>query len=155
VNPRAVTPPPTTAQQLVTEAVQLLMRLRGDKQRDLAVALGVVRPAVTARLNYRSPWAIDDLDALAAYFDVPPATFLVPVQLLLGGGGMDGDQGSLAQHLQPVDPAKLVQQLPGPDARKRRQRGGAYGPRGGELPGGRSDVPKRRNGDQLTLGQVS
>lgn len=122
MNPHPATPT-ATAQQLVTEAVQLLMRLRGDKQRDLALALGIVRPAVTARLNNRSPWAIDDLDALAAYFDVPPATFLVPAQLLLGGGGVGGDQGTpLAQHLRPIDPGQLVQQLPAPDARKRRHR---------------------------------
>jgi hypothetical protein len=111
----------STSQQLVTEVVSLLMRLRGDRQHDLAAVLGVVRPAVTARLNNRSPWALDDLDALAAYFGVTPATFLVPTQLLLGGGGERGDQVGLVP---PLDVSQLVQAASqGPDARRRRQRG--------------------------------
>lgn len=119
------------------------MRLRGDRQQDLAIVLGVVRPAITARMNNKSPWALDDLDALAAHYGVPPATFLVPAHLLLGGGGLGGDQGT--QLVPPLDVAALMRE-PESDGRKRRQRGVTIGPRGGMLDGSNSR-PRRRSTD--------
>lgn len=125
-----------TSTQLVTEVVTLLMRLRGDRQTALADALGLVRTAVTHRLNGVTPWSLADLDGLALFYGVSPATFLVPAQLLLGGGGVGGDQG-LAGVVQPLDVATLVQQQPGPQAvaaRRRRPRRRPEPPAGDQLP---------------------
>jgi len=95
------------------------MNLRGDRQLDVANALGIVRPAITARMNGQTPWTSADLTALAAYFGVDPAIFLVPVDRLLGGGGAHGGQEALVPR---IDLAALVSRAPGPQHQARRRR---------------------------------
>lgn len=78
----------------VSANVRVYMALRGEAHDDLAAALGVSRPAVSARLNGRTAWSLDDLDKLAQHYGVTPATFLaepaaVLTELRRAGGLLD------------------------------------------------------------------
>lgn len=56
--------------------VRVLLALRQESHDDLAAALGVTRPAVSARLNGRTPWSLGDLDRLADHYGVGVDYFL-------------------------------------------------------------------------------
>jgi hypothetical protein len=58
----------------VTRMVRVLLALNGRLQKDLAEPLGVNVTGVSARMN-KGIWTIEDLHAMAAFFDVPIATF--------------------------------------------------------------------------------
>lgn len=60
----------------ITGVTRLLMAQRGGMtQTDLADALGVAKAVISRSFNGARPWKIDDVEALARYFDVSPALF--------------------------------------------------------------------------------
>lgn len=68
----------THTQERVTSAVRMFMAARKLKQSDLAEALGITQPSVSAKLHGRARWSVDDLDRLAERFEVNAADLLVP-----------------------------------------------------------------------------
>ena len=62
----------------VSQVVRVFMALRRESHDDVAQALGITRPAVSARMNGRTAWQLGDLDLLAQHYGVPADTFLRP-----------------------------------------------------------------------------
>lgn len=69
--------------QRVAEEVRALMARRRLVQVDLVPVLRVEQPQVSARLRGKVPFTLDDLEALAGFFQVP-------LSQLLGESGHDG-----------------------------------------------------------------
>lgn len=67
---------------IVSQVVRVLMALHGESHADIAAAIGVTRPAVSARMNLRTPWSLEDLDRLASHYGEPVDTFLRPPTML-------------------------------------------------------------------------
>jgi len=66
--------PPNEIQDGVTRMVRALLGANGRLQSDLAEVLGVHKTGVSTRMN-KGGWTIEDLDAMAQFFEVPVATF--------------------------------------------------------------------------------
>lgn len=77
----------THTQERVTTAVRMLMAAQRLKQSDLAAALGISQPSVSAKLAGRARWSVDDLDKLASTFGVALADLVSP-PLAYAGSGM-------------------------------------------------------------------
>lgn len=78
----------------VSAVVLVYMALHGESHDDVAQVLDLTRPAVSSRLNGRTPWSLRDVDKLAAHYGVAPSAFLDPVpdvmtQLRRPGGLLD------------------------------------------------------------------
>jgi transcriptional regulator with XRE-family HTH domain len=56
--------------------VRAEMARRGDSQTDLGRVLGISQGSVSARLRGETPFKINELVTLVAYFDVPLARLL-------------------------------------------------------------------------------
>lgn len=78
--------------ETVSANLRVYMALRRQTHEDVAAVLGLTRPAVSARLNGRTAWSLDDVDKLAGHYGVTPATFLSAppdvLQQLRGPGGL-------------------------------------------------------------------
>lgn len=67
--------------QRVASEVRAEVARQNVTQYDLAEVLGVAQPSVSRRLTGKHPFDTDELDKLAAFFDVPVDRFLaVPVR---------------------------------------------------------------------------
>lgn len=78
----------------VSAVVRVYMALHGESHEDVAGVVGLTRPAVSARLNGRTPWSLGDVDKLAAHYGVSASTFLdevpdVMTRLRMPGGPLD------------------------------------------------------------------
>ena len=82
-------------QETIAEEIRVLMARRRITQGDLAELLGVSRPTLSSRMNGRVPWTVDELEALANYFDMPITALIAPQDK---GWGMDS-------HREPFAPA--------------------------------------------------
>jgi transcriptional regulator with XRE-family HTH domain len=78
-------------QERVTTSVRVEMALRREHQSDLARALGLTQTSVSARLNGRTRWSVDDLDKLAEHFGVTVADLVNPPRAYLRGTGTSGE----------------------------------------------------------------
>ncbi|MEU8890031.1 helix-turn-helix transcriptional regulator [Streptomyces sp. NPDC048442] len=56
--------------------VAALMQATGDSQRGIAEALGLTQTQVSRRQSGAASWQLDDVDALAAHYDVHPLDLL-------------------------------------------------------------------------------
>jgi transcriptional regulator with XRE-family HTH domain len=63
------------SRQVSTE-IRAWMARRGLTQQDVALALGISRQAVSARLNGQTQWTLDDLAAVAEALGVSVTTLL-------------------------------------------------------------------------------
>ncbi|GAA3797710.1 hypothetical protein GCM10022403_034470 [Streptomyces coacervatus] len=54
----------------VRAAIAALMKLAGETQADLAVALGVSQAQVSRRQSGTAPWPLDDCDRVAAHYAI-------------------------------------------------------------------------------------
>ncbi|WP_130798097.1 helix-turn-helix domain-containing protein [Streptomyces otsuchiensis] len=61
----------TTTAEWLSLTVLALMRATGERQRDLATALGMAQPTLSQRLSGDRPWTLADLDGLSAHYGVP------------------------------------------------------------------------------------
>lgn len=66
--------PISERQDAITTVVRVLLALNGRQQKDLAAALGMNASGITRRMKHGT-WAIEDLDPMAQFFDVPVSTF--------------------------------------------------------------------------------
>jgi transcriptional regulator with XRE-family HTH domain len=66
-------------QDAVSEEVRVLLIRRGMKQIDLADALGWRKAFLSHRLMGRTPWDVNDLEALSKVLRVPVTAFFPPV----------------------------------------------------------------------------
>ncbi len=64
------------ARESVATAVKVAMVRSGITQHQIAEALGVSQPAVSARLAGRTPWTVDELTIVARLLDVRPSVLL-------------------------------------------------------------------------------
>jgi hypothetical protein len=65
---------PSALQDAITRMVRVMLALNTAHQKDLADAMGLHASNVTRRMKHGG-WTIEDLDAMARYFNVPIATF--------------------------------------------------------------------------------
>ena len=96
----------------VAEEVRALMARRRVKQADLAAVLNVKQPQVSQRLNGHIDFTIAELDALARFFNVSPASllgFAAPVSPPPDGVPAGGDDLRARRYSkpQPSDPKVL------------------------------------------------
>lgn len=68
----------TNLTRCIAAAVRAAMRARGVRQVDVALALGLSQPAVSARLNGRTPFTLADLERLADLLGVTVSELLQP-----------------------------------------------------------------------------
>jgi transcriptional regulator with XRE-family HTH domain len=59
-----------STQRQISENVETLLRRAGKRQEDLAEALHLNRVSVSQRITGRTVWRADELDGIAAFFDV-------------------------------------------------------------------------------------
>jgi len=59
----------------VSTEIRVIMARRRCNQTRLAKVLGRSQPYISRRMNGGEPWDIDDLSAMAEYFDVPITAF--------------------------------------------------------------------------------
>jgi len=64
-----------SASETARRTARGLMAAQGLRQEDLAPILGLSQQALSSRLRGRSRLTLDDVEALAAYFDVPVSLF--------------------------------------------------------------------------------
>lgn len=74
----------------VTTGVLVGMAVRRMTQAQLAAALGVTQPAVSARLRGRTRWSVDDLDKLSELFGMRVADLVEPPLDAFAGTGTSG-----------------------------------------------------------------
>ena len=67
----------SVSRQVSTE-IRAWMARRALTQQDIALALGISRQAVSARLNGQTQWTLDDLAAVAEELGVSVTTLLSP-----------------------------------------------------------------------------
>jgi transcriptional regulator with XRE-family HTH domain len=61
----------------ITTVIRLLMAKRGGvKQTQLADSVGLDKALINRSFAGKRPWKLEDLERMAAYFDVPPTLFL-------------------------------------------------------------------------------
>jgi transcriptional regulator with XRE-family HTH domain len=60
----------STIRSQVAEEVRALCARRDMKQKDLAVVLGYSQPSVSDRYHGKTAYTLDDLERIAAHFDV-------------------------------------------------------------------------------------
>jgi transcriptional regulator with XRE-family HTH domain len=60
-----------SAQSVVTEEIRVLMARRRVTQADLGEALGMKQATFSKRMTARKEWSVSELEAIAAFFDVP------------------------------------------------------------------------------------
>ena len=63
-------------QNAITKIVRALMRVHGDRQKDVAAHLSLSAGQVSQRMNGSARWQIDELDSLAARWNVEVTAFL-------------------------------------------------------------------------------
>lgn len=61
----------TEVRQAVSEEIRALMGRRRVTQTALGIAIGMSQPAISRKLKCEVAWDIDELEAIASYFDVP------------------------------------------------------------------------------------
>lgn len=66
--------PTTPTREGVSAEIRALMGRHKVNQTQLAAAIGLKQSGVSERLNGKTPWNIDELDRVAAYFNVPITT---------------------------------------------------------------------------------
>lgn len=73
----------TTASNIGT-AILVFAAVRGEKQGELAEALGMTDYQLSRRLNGKARWSPDELQAVAEHFELPSVglLFMTPTQLL-------------------------------------------------------------------------
>jgi transcriptional regulator with XRE-family HTH domain len=64
-------PPRRNASAGVVEEIRALMGRRRVSQKQLGEALGLAQPTMSKRMNGKIPFDLDELDAIAEFFDVP------------------------------------------------------------------------------------
>lgn len=94
-------------QDNVSSIVRGLLGLRHMRQSDLAPVLGVTPSGVNEKLQGRRKWTLNDLDALAAFFDISPATFFDEPEALFKTGRFSPLVG-LPSHPEPELPFPLA-----------------------------------------------
>jgi transcriptional regulator with XRE-family HTH domain len=67
-----------TARRAVADEVASLMGRRRTKQTQLANATGMGQSYLSRRLAGLQPFTVDDLDAIAEFFDVPLSALIPP-----------------------------------------------------------------------------
>ena len=64
----------------IARVVNTVAAAYGETQRDIAHTIGVDPATITRRLRQGTgSWTAEDLEALAAHYDVPTGTFLRPL----------------------------------------------------------------------------
>lgn len=61
---------PMTTQERISRNVRLLMAAHGEQQQDLARRLGISAASVSDKLKGRRRWSVDDLDIIAAAYEI-------------------------------------------------------------------------------------
>lgn len=88
----------TVIQRNVTQVLRTLLLAYGERQEDVAAALGVTQAAVSNKMAGKTRWSIEDLAILAEHFGVDgPGRFLDdPRSLFAGvmGGPLSSSEGN-------------------------------------------------------------
>lgn len=58
---------------VVSTMVEFALKARQETRNDLAKAMGVSVDAIGSRLRGRTRWSVDDIDQVAAHFEMSPA----------------------------------------------------------------------------------
>lgn len=78
--------------EAVSTNLRVFMALQRETHEQVAAVLGFTRPALSARLNGRTAWSLNDIDRLAAHYGIPPGQLLAPppnvLDKLRGPGGL-------------------------------------------------------------------
>lgn len=69
--------------ETTASAVRAAMKQRRVRQSDLAIVLGLDQAQISRRLAGRRAFTLDELEALAAYLEVPAGSLLEPPALLV------------------------------------------------------------------------
>ena len=67
----------------IATSIAVLAALHGEKQSDLAKALGMTDYQLSRRLNLKARWTPDELDAIAEHYRIPVGLLFTPADQLL------------------------------------------------------------------------
>lgn len=73
----------TPASRNVSRTVRVLLADRGMDQNHLATLLGMDKATLSRALTGHRAWKLDDIEALAAAFDLPVSYFFEPADTIL------------------------------------------------------------------------